>query len=172
MIVDYIETIPYTEPLLFKGSEEASCYDVRAMSIWKLYDKYNNQLIKKEVKRLNNIFESESTFILNPGSRVLLGTGVKVNLPDNYHCLAFPRSSTPLKKGLILGNSVGVIDEDYLGEIGIIFINTSIRPVNLVRGERIAQLLFEEKSKVTLNKVTIFETESTRGEGGFGSTGI
>ena len=103
---------------------------------------------------------------------VKIGTGLAFQLPENHVMLIVPRSSTGTKKGLMLQNTVGVLDSDYRGEIKAILVN--LDPENdfvIEHGDRIAQIVILETPTITLEEVD--ELSSTeRGSGGFGSSGM
>lgn len=110
------------------------------------------------------------------GKSVLIPTGIAIHIKDpNYAGFILPRSGMGHKQGLVLGNSTGLIDSDYQGEV---FISAWARPqgdlpgILINPGERIAQLVFQPVIHAQFNWVTSFEEGSERGEGGFGSTGI
>jgi len=109
--------------------------------------------------------------ILKSNERGLFKTGLFLEIPDGYEAQVRPRSGLALKKGITVLNSPGTIDADYRGEIGIILINLSQEDFMVNHGERIAQLVFSSYSKADLLQVEGLE-ESTRGLGGFGSTGV
>jgi len=109
--------------------------------------------------------------ILKSKERGLFKTGLFLEIPDGYEAQVRPRSGLALKKGITVLNSPGTIDADYRGEIGIILINLSQEDFMVNNGERIAQLVFSSYSKADLLQVEGLE-ESTRGLGGFGSTGV
>ena len=109
--------------------------------------------------------------ILKSNERGLFKTGLFLEIPDGYEAQVRPRSGLALKKGITVLNSPGTIDADYRGEIGIILINLSQEDFMVNNGERIAQLVFSSYSKADLLQVKGLE-ESTRGVGGFGSTGV
>jgi len=109
--------------------------------------------------------------ILKSNERGLFKTGLFLEIPDGYEAQVRPRSGLALKKGITVLNSPGTIDADYRGEIGIILINLSQEDFMVNNGERIAQLVFSSYSKADLLQVEGLE-ESTRGLGGFGSTGV
>lgn len=97
-------------------------------------------------------------------------TGVKIALPPKWVAMIFPRSSIGAKTPLRLSNSVGIIDSDYRGELGILYDNTSDNDYTINAGDRIAQLMVMPSYSFTAKVVdTLDETE--RGTGGFGSTG-
>ena len=107
---------------------------------------------------------------IEPHQRVLIPTGLFIELPVGYEAQIRPRSGLALKKGLSVPNAPGTIDSDYRGEIGVILINLSTEFQHIQPGERIAQMViakYETASWVTVNSLS----PSSRGEGGFGSTG-
>ena len=105
-----------------------------------------------------------------PGQRVLVPTGLSLEVPKEYEIQARPRSGLALKKGLSLPNSPGTIDADYRGEIKIIMINLGKEPVTIEDQERIAQLVICPVVKAKLKLVEDL-SKTSRGSGGFGSTG-
>ena len=108
---------------------------------------------------------------LNPMERALIKTGLFLEIPAGFECQVRPRSGLALKKGLTVLNSPGTIDADYRGEIGVILINLSNETVILENGERIAQLVFARVEQAEWVSAEIL-SETERGVGGFGSTGI
>ena len=107
---------------------------------------------------------------LQPLERRLIPTGLYIELPQGYEAQLRPRSGLALKRGLTLANTPGTIDSDYRGEIGIILINLSQEPQTVAPGDRIAQMVIAQYSQVSWKAVNNLQ-ESTRGAGGFGSTG-
>lgn len=108
---------------------------------------------------------------LKPGKRALIPTGLQIHLPDGYEAQVRPRSGLALKNGIALVNAPGTIDADYRGEIGVILVNLGEDDFEITRGLRIAQMVIAPVSRVDL--VAVDEVEaSTRGAGGFGSTGV
>ncbi len=107
---------------------------------------------------------------LASGERMLIPTGLRMAVPDGWEAQVRPRSGLALKKGLTLLNSPGTIDSDYRGEVGVILINLSSKPVLIEPGERIAQLVIAPVTRAEFTMVSSLP-ESSRGEGGFGSTG-
>ena len=103
--------------------------------------------------------------------RILVKTGLFVEIPPGYEAQVRPRSGLALKNGITVLNSPGTIDADYRGEIGVILVNLSNEDFKINHGERIAQLVFSAYSKVDLLEVKSLD-ESARGIGGFGSSGI
>jgi len=112
----------------------------------------------------------ESPVTLHPLERVLIPTGIRIELPQGYECQLRPRSGLALKKGLTLLNSPGTIDADYRGEIGVIVINLSNEPVVVNDGERICQMVVAPYSTVEWDEAETL-TNTERGSGGFGHTG-
>jgi dUTP pyrophosphatase len=108
---------------------------------------------------------------LKPGQRAAVPTGVAVAIPEGYAGFVHARSGRALKEGLALANAPGLIDSGYRGEIRVIVVNLDQQsPIDIRRGERIAQLVIHRVEDVTLEAVEELPA-SPRGEGGFGSTG-
>lgn len=109
--------------------------------------------------------------IIEPGERVLVGTGIAVALPIGTVGLIHPRSGLAAKHGLSVVNTPGTVDAGYRGEIKVCLINHDPRtPVELRRGDRIAQLLVQKVELVDFVEVTELD-DTTRGAGGYGSSG-
>jgi dUTP pyrophosphatase len=110
-------------------------------------------------------------FTLAPGERKLVPTGIAIALPDGYVALVHPRSGLAIKNGVTVLNSPGTIDAGYRGEISCILINHDPREsISFTRGDRIAQLIIQKVERA--NFVELAELPgSSRGSGGFGSTG-
>lgn len=112
----------------------------------------------------------ESSVILKPLDRKLVGTGIFLEIPEGFEAQIRPRSGLAYKKGLTVLNAPGTIDSDYRGEIGVLLINLSNEDVTIEDGERICQMVFAKHEQIQLiNKQEISETQ--RGVGGFGHTG-
>ena len=112
----------------------------------------------------------DSPVTLAPLERKIIGTGIKIALPAGYEAQVRPRSGLAAKHGLTVLNAPGTIDADYRGEIGVILVNLSNRPFTVEPGERIAQLVVAQFAQVAW-KLEENLSNTTRGEGGFGSTG-
>ena len=108
---------------------------------------------------------------LAPGSRALISTGLAIALPEGYEAQVRPRSGLALKNGVTVLNSPGTIDADYRGEIGVILINHGDAPFVVTRGMRIAQLIVAPVTQLSWVETTELPT-TTRGTGGYGSTGM
>jgi dUTP pyrophosphatase len=107
-----------------------------------------------------------------PGHRALVSTGIAVSIPEGYAGFVQPRSGLALRSGLSFVNTPGLIDSHYRGEIKIIAINLDPHtPLSVARGDKIAQLVIQRIERVDIAEVDELD-DTTRGEGGFGSTGI
>jgi dUTP pyrophosphatase len=104
-------------------------------------------------------------------SRKLVRTGTWVEIPDGYVGLIHPRSGLALKQGLTVLNTPGTIDSGYRGEIGVILYNSTSEMIEIDRGTRIAQMVFQKFETAEFEVVDAL-TETDRGNGGFGSTGV
>jgi len=111
------------------------------------------------------------SIILKPFERALVKTGLFIEIPIGYEAQIRPRSGLAIKKGLTVLNSPGTIDSDYRGEIGVVLINLSQEEVTIEDGERICQMIFAKYEQVEFINVDNI-TETQRGDGGFGHTGI
>jgi dUTP pyrophosphatase len=108
---------------------------------------------------------------IDPGERVVVGTGVAIALPAGYAGFVHPRSGLAARVGLSVVNTPGTIDSGYRGEIRICLINHDQRePVELRRGDRIAQLVVQRVEHAVFREVDELD-ETLRGTGGYGSTG-
>lgn len=114
-----------------------------------------------------NIKEPQS---LQPFERVLIPTGLYIELPENYEAQIRPRSGLAIRQGITCLNSPGTIDADYRGEIKIILINLSNEVQVIQPGDRIVQMIIQRVEKGTWNEVIQLEMTG-RNEGGFGHTG-
>lgn len=112
-----------------------------------------------------------STLTINPGEHRLISTGLFVEVPKGHMLHITPRSGLAFKNGISIVNSPGIIDSDYRGELGVVLINHGINHFAVNRGDRIAQASFVKVEQAEFNKVEEL-SDTHRGEGGFGSTGI
>ena len=103
--------------------------------------------------------------------RTIVKTGLFIELPIGYEAQVRPRSGLAAKKGITVLNSPGTVDADYRGEIGVILVNLSNEDFVIENGERIAQLIIAKHERAEWIEV-IDLSETSRGEGGFGSTGV
>ncbi|MEO8233885.1 MAG: dUTP diphosphatase [Flavobacterium sp.] len=108
---------------------------------------------------------------LQPLERTLVKTGLFIELPIGFEAQVRPRSGLAFKKGITVLNSPGTVDADYRGEIGVILVNLSNEAFVIENGERIAQLIIAKHERAQWIEVQDL-SETSRGEGGFGSTGV
>ena len=119
-----------------------------------------------------DIYHCGEDTLMDPGTRFDVKTDLRVEIPKNHVGLIVPRSGLG-RKGIVLVNTVGVIDSDYRGEIGMTLQNTGSEPVKIAHGDRVAQMLIVPYAKVQMERVEEVSelSETERGTGGFGSTG-
>ena len=108
---------------------------------------------------------------IKPLGRILIKTGLFIELPEGHEAQVRPRSGLAYKKGITVLNSPGTIDADYRGEIGVILVNLSAEEFVIENGERVAQLVIAKHEQAQWVEVENLE-ETDRGAGGFGSTGV
>ena len=108
---------------------------------------------------------------LKPLERTIIKTGLYIALPEGYEAQVRPRSGLAAKHGITVLNTPGTIDADYRGEIGVILVNLSNDKFTIEDGDRIAQLVIAKHEQVSWKEVEILE-DTSRGAGGFGSTGV
>lgn len=108
---------------------------------------------------------------LAPMERRLIPTGLRIELPTGYEAQIRSRSGLALKRGLVVANGVGTIDADYRGDIGIILCNISNEPQTVENGDRLAQMVVNAVTRLQWVEMENL-TNTTRGTGGFGSTGV
>lgn len=153
---DNFENLPnYATP----GS---SGIDLKGLVVRKLYTGAKELPLKLLEKSLE-----KNRFTLRPFERVLLGTGLKMEIPEGYELQIRPRSGNSLKRGVKI--SFGTIDADYRGEVGIILTNNTSFNCNFTLGEKFAQGVLCPVTKITNYTIADLEN-SERGEGGFGHT--
>ncbi|HAT64716.1 MAG TPA: dUTP diphosphatase [Flavobacteriaceae bacterium] len=128
---------------------------------------YENEASAGMDLRANN----EDPILLKPLERTIVKTGLFIELPIGFEAQVRPRSGLAAKKGITVLNAPGTIDADYRGEIGVILVNLSNEDFTIENGERIAQLIVAKHERAQWEE-TIELSETTRGEGGFGSTGV
>jgi len=113
----------------------------------------------------------DAPIVLKPLERALIKTGLFIALPEGFEAQVRPRSGLAFKNGITVLNSPGTIDADYRGEIGVILVNLSNIDFTVNDGERIAQLIVAKHEQADFFEVEEL-TETNRGAGGFGSTGV
>ena len=118
-----------------------------------------------------DVASAEADFVLQPGERRLVATGLEMELPADVECQVRPRSGLALRHGLTLPNAPATIDPDFRGELRVILWNAGADPVPIPRGTRIAQLVFARFETPSIEETRELSA-SARGTGGFGSTGV
>ena len=113
----------------------------------------------------------DASITLKPLERTIIKTGLFIALPPGFEAQVRPRSGLAVKKGITVLNSPGTVDADYRGEIGVILVNLSNEDFVIQDGERVAQLVIAKHECVTWREVDLL-SETERGIGGFGSTGM
>lgn len=109
--------------------------------------------------------------VLRPMERTIIKTGLFMELPVGFEAQVRPRSGLAAKKGITVLNAPGTIDADYRGEVGVILINLSNEAFTIENGERIAQMVIAKHERAAWEEVAEL-SDTVRGEGGFGSTGV
>ena len=112
----------------------------------------------------------EDVLVLKPLERVLIPTGLFMEIPQGFEGQIRPRSGLAFKHGITVLNSPGTIDADYRGEVKVLLVNISNSEFVIEPGERVAQIVFASHARIQWNEVITLE-ETDRGAGGFGSTG-
>ena len=112
----------------------------------------------------------EEPIIIGNGERVMIPTGLKMEIPASYEGQVRTRSGLAATRGLVVLNSPGTLDADYRGEVKVILMNLGSEPLTINRGERVAQLVIAPVARVIISEVEDVD-ETIRGPGGFGSTG-
>ena len=136
-----------------------------------IYDMSN-----KKTKRMAEYYDIEHNpklcFRIEPADRVLIPTGIIFKIPFGYSMRLHPRSSTSLKKGLVMPNGEGIIDSDYYHETFVMLYNASADTVIIQQNERIAQGEITETNYCDINETLQKPEQTTQRVGGFGSTGV
>ncbi|MEO6524707.1 MAG: dUTP diphosphatase [Mucilaginibacter sp.] len=115
--------------------------------------------------------ELEATIHLQPMERKLIPTGLHIELPVGYEAQIRPRSGLAYKHGISIVNSPGTIDADYRGEIKVLLVNLSTEPFEINTGDRIAQMVVAKHEQVNWTEAEEL-TDTSRGHGGYGHTGV
>ncbi len=140
----------------------------------KLINQSKNQLPAYETEASAGVdlrADIEQSIMLKPLERVVVKTGLFIELPIGYEAQIRPRSGLAAKHGITVLNSPGTIDADYRGEIGVILVNLSNVDFEIQSGDRIAQMVIAKHERVSFNQASEL-TDTARGAGGFGSTGV
>lgn len=146
----------------------------------KIYKKSNRETIKlpqyqttgsSGLDLVANLDQDTKQITIKPNKWEIIPTGITIELPDGCEAQIRPRSGLAYKYGVTVLNSPGTIDNDYRGEIKIILINHGHEDFIVKNGDRIAQMIISKYEQVELEEIE-FLTETTRNDGGFGSTGV
>ncbi len=113
----------------------------------------------------------EAPIVIKPMERALIPTGIYMSIPEGYEGEIRPRSGLAYRFGITVLNTPGTIDSDYRGEVKVLLINLGDEPFTVNNGDRIAQIIFKSVARANLQVVSNL-SETLRGQGGFGSTGI
>jgi dUTP pyrophosphatase len=115
---------------------------------------------------------AEEDAVLQPLGRAAVSTELKMEIPAGYVGMVCPRSGLALKSGVTVLNAPGIIDSDYRGVVKVILVNLSNQEYVVKKGDRIAQLILTTYSQCHFHKVDDLSSDTARGAGGFGSTGV
>ena len=158
-----------THPLVklpAKQTEESACFDLSFQGHGhNSYTGYTRS--NKEFKRVMN-----NQILITPGERVMVPTGLAMDIPKGYSVRIHPRSGLSLKKGLVLANGEGVVDSDYVQEVMILVYNISDNNIEIHTGDRIAQAEMIKDVDYTIEETSVRPGVKTTRTGGMGSTGI
>ena len=113
---------------------------------------------------------STEDYLLKPGERILVSTGIKIAIPKGYEAQVRPKSGLAIKNGLSIVNTPGTIDSPYRGEVQIIAINLGKENIKIEKQTKVAQMVINKIEEAEFEEVDELDS-TTRGEGGFGSTG-
>ena len=139
------------------------------LKIKKLYDQAILPSYAHEGDAGMDLFSAHD-YVLAPGDRTLVETGISVEVPEGYELQIRPRSGLALKHGLSIVNSPGTIDSGYRGQVGVILINHGQEVYEVRTGDKIAQGVMSKIERVVIEEVEQL-SDTSRGTGGFGSTG-
>lgn len=118
-----------------------------------------------------DLYSVDDTMVIEPEQRVLIHTGIQIELPVGHEAQVRSKSGLALKQGIMVLNSPGTVDEPYRGEVGVILHNTSHQPVTIEKGQKIAQMVIKPVYQALFIEAEDLSNTS-RSEGGFGSTGL
>ena len=149
-------------------SDYAVGMDVTAHKIIKVF-KGDEEVTGDKLNKIKQGFEDRGYIKLRSLERILFGTGIKAELPNDVELQVRSRSGISLKRGLVVANQPGTVDPDYRGEIGIILFNSTPFLNKVDKGERIAQIVPKEVIRPIVSVIEEL-SETDRGEAGFGST--
>lgn len=149
-----------------KHTDQAACFDLSFQGFGKtFYEGFS--LSNKNFKRPMN-----NQIIVQPGDRVMVPTGLIMDIPEGYSVRLHARSGASLKQGLVLANAEGVIDSDYVQEVMVLVYNISGNAITIANGDRIAQAELVRDNEYEIVETAIRPVPKTNRIGGMGSTGI
>ncbi len=152
---------------------QAACFDVRAYLGQPLYEVTGFCVNNKECKsRIFDTTEGSRYIKIDPGQRLLIPTGIIFDIPKGYSVRIHARSGLALKQGLVMANSQGIIDSDYVEESKIMLLNISSDLGYIYHGDRVAQAELVRCEQYNIMETTERPTQKTDRNGGFGSTGV
>ena len=154
------------------ATQGSACFDIHAyldnpVTVYKM----NNNKSTRNPETIQWADIEELQLSIFPAERVLIPTGLVFDIPEGYSIRLHPRSSTSLKKGLVMPNGEGIVDSDYTQETFIMFYNSSADEVRIKHGERIAQGELIKTLDYSIEESIIVPEQKTNRIGGFGSTG-
>ena len=150
------------------ATKQSACFDLAFSALGKVdYTGYN-----KQNKTFTRKIGKDGSIHIMPGDRVMVPTGLILDIPEGYSVRVHPRSGLSLKQGIILANSEGVIDSDYTNELFLLMTNISENGININHGDRIAQGELVEKLTYGIYDAKDKPTQKTDRVGGMGSTGV
>ncbi len=152
---------------------QAACFDVRAYLGQPLYEVAGFCANNKECKsRIFDTTEGSRYIKIDPGQRLLIPTGIIFDIPKGYSVRIHARSGLALKQGMVMANSQGIIDSDYVEESKIMLLNISSDLGYIYHGDRVAQAELVRCEQYNIMETTERPTQKTDRNGGFGSTGV
>ena len=149
------------------ATQQSACFDISFQSVGKQgYEGFN--VFNKKILRP---FKDGNIYI-NARDRVMVPTGIILDIPEGYSVRLHPRSGLSLKSGIVLANAEGVIDSDYIQEVFVLLHNMSENGIMINKGDRICQAELVKDEKYVIEETKIQPTIKTDRTGGFGSTGV
>ena len=150
------------------GTEQAACFDLayqpHGKSQYSGYNKHNSVFTRP--------IQGTGHLVIMPGDRVMVPTGLILDIPEGYSVRIHPRSGLSYKQGLVLANLEAVIDSDYVQETFVLLTNLSENPQTINVGDRIAQAELVEQLRYEITETKTAPTQKTDRVGGLGSTGV
>lgn len=149
-----------------KQTDQSACFDLAFQGYGKAtYEGYSNS--NKNFKRTMN-----NQIVIQPGDRVMVPTGLIMDIPAGYSVRLHARSGASLKQGLVLANAEGVIDADYVQEVMVLVYNISGNAITITTGDRIAQAELVKDAEYDIIETAVRPMLKTNRTGGMGSTGV